>query len=381
MLTMSSNLPTWPQPLHDTSASVSHYETVVTDDWILEDAHSTALLKIIDQVAPSDAGVLILGDCGTDKEMIARHIHRLSPRRNGPFVTVNCGALSESLISTELFGHENGAFTGAFGSLPGYLENAHLGTLLLDEIDDLPLHMQSKLVRVLQEKAVIRLGTTRRIPVDVRVLAASCQSLEQSVAAKRFREDLFYLLNVVTLNVLPLRQRPGDVLPLAHHFIASYCQRMHYASVALSKDAKQKLLEHSWPGNSRELENVIHRALLLTQGLRIGAQALQLTTSSIPAPSREQECQHQQNASSLLALEEALEGLCDLHPQGLEQLVQNALLLKVWQRNRCNQAQTARQLGISRSVVRARLLRLGQISSQVEEVALPFDKSLPTDNR
>ena len=376
---MHSNLPAWPQPLHDNSAS--YHEPALTDSWILEDTHSTALLKIIEQVAPSDAGVLILGDCGTDKEMIARHLHLLSPRRNGPFVTVNCGALSESLISAELFGHENGAFTGAFGSLPGYLENAHLGTLLLDEIDDLPLHMQSKLVRVLQEKAVTRLGTTRRIPIDVRVLAAACRPLEQSVAAKRFREDLFYLLNVVTLNVLPLRQRSGDVLPLAHHFISSYCQRMHYAFVELSKDAKQKLLEHSWPGNSRELENVIHRALLLTQGLRIGAEALQLTTACKPALPVEEENQHQQSAASLLAFEEALEGLCDLYPQGLEQLVQNALLLKVWHRNRCNQAQTARQLGISRSVVRARLLRLGEISSQMEDEAAPLEKPVPIDKR
>jgi len=333
-------------------------------------------------VAPSEASVLIVGEGSADKEMLARHIHQLSPRRDGPFVTVNCGALSEGLINAELFGHESGALTGAFGSLPGRFEEAHLGTLLLDEIDDLPLHMQSKLLRVLQEQAVTRIGAGQRTPVDVRVLAASNGALAQNVAARRFREDLYYLLNVVTLAVPPLRQRPADILPLARHFIASYCRRMHYAPVQLSRDAQQKLLEHGWPGNSRELENVIHRALLLIQGLHIAADDLQLATdpdgAQPPAPPETEQRARQVAATGLL-LSEALDSLCDLYTEDLEQQVQNALLAKVWQRNRGNQVQTARQLGISRSVVRARLLRLGLISATAADAPLRAAADSPGD--
>ncbi|RMX08698.1 sigma-54-dependent Fis family transcriptional regulator [Corticibacter populi] len=367
---MATSLPTWPLPAPASAPATTPEASAPTDaavlpEWIFEDPASQALLKTLQQIAPSDAGVLIQGESGADKEQVARHLHALSPRRNGPFVTVNCGALSEGLINAELFGHESGAFTGAFGNLPGRFEDAHLGTLLLDEIDDLPLHMQSKLLRVLQDKSVTRLGASRRTPVDVRVLASSSRPLEQSVAARRFREDLYYLLGVVTLDVLPLRQRPGDILPLARHFIATYCQRLHYAPLELSAAAEQKLLAHNWPGNSRELENVIHRTLLLTQGLRIGADDLSIpATDEAPVtPSSADESQGQQAAVSHLALDDALESLCDLHAEGLEQLVQNALLRKVWQRNRFNQVHTARQLGISRSVVRARLNRLGLLGN------------------
>lgn len=365
---MSTALPAWPR------AEPPPERT----PWILQDPASLALLRTMEQVAASEAGVLILGDSGADKEMVARHIHALSPRRDGPFVTVNCGALSESLINAELFGHESGALTGAFGKLPGRFEDAHLGTLLLDEIDDLPLHIQSKLVRVLQDKAVTRIGASQRSSADVRVLAASSAPLETRVAARRFREDLYYLLNVVTLAVPPLRQRPADILPLARHYIAGYCRRMHYAPLELGQDAQRKLLAHDWPGNSRELENVIHRSLLLTQGLHIGADDLHIAPgqgAEPPAPdSGEAERGARQAAAAELALADALDGLCDLHGQGLEQQVQNALLLRVWQRHRGNQVQTARQLGVSRSVVRARLQRLGQLPG---EPAPPFPSSTP----
>ncbi|CAB5688346.1 Transcriptional regulatory protein ZraR [Delftia tsuruhatensis] len=356
---MSTRLPQWPTG----ASSPQRTAEVAPAAWILEDPASQALLRTMEQVAASEAGVLILGDSGADKEMVARHIHRLSPRRDGPFVAVNCGALSETLINAELFGHESGALTGAFGSLPGRFEDAHGGTLLLDEIDDLPLHIQSKLVRVLQDKAVTRIGASQRTPADVRVLAASNAPLLTKVAARRFREDLYYLLDVVTLAMPPLRQRPADILPLARHFIASYCQRMRYAPMALSPDAQRKLLEHDWPGNSRELENVIHRSLLLTQGVHIGAGDLHIASSQAePEPAASDEAAHNaQAAAAELALADALDSLCDIHAQGLEQHVLNALLLKAWQRNRGNQVQTARQLGISRSVVRARLQRLGEL--------------------
>ncbi|THU02613.1 sigma-54-dependent Fis family transcriptional regulator [Lampropedia puyangensis] len=333
--------------------------------WIFQDPVSQALRETLDQVAPSEAGVLLLGDGGADKDMVARYIHANSPRRNGPFVSVNCGALTENMIHAELFGHAQGAFAGAFDSAPGRLEEAHLGTLFLDEVDDLPLAMQSKLVRVLQEKMLSRMGSQQRIAVDVRVVAASAKSLEQAVALRKFREDLYYLLGVVRLTVPALRQRPGDIIALAEHFIRVWCQRMHYAPVVLNAQAEQKLLEHDWPGNSRELENVIQRTLLLSRGLHIGANDLLLldgpervTVFTEPA----QEEDSHARAVADLALDEALESLCDVYDSSIEQHVLNALLLKVWQRNRCNQVQTAKQLGISRSVVRARLQRLGQTS-------------------
>lgn len=382
---MNTRLPTWPPgkssatPAPAPAASAAHDDGAAPAPWILQDPASQALLKTMGQVAASEAGVLILGDSGADKEMVARHIHRLSPRRHGPFVAVNCGALSEVLINAELFGHESGALTGAFGNLPGRFEDAHGGTLLLDEIDDLPLHIQSKLVRVLQDKAVTRIGASQRTPADVRVLAASSAPLHTKVAARRFREDLYYLLDVVTLTVLPLRQRPADILPLARHFIASYCQRMRYAPMALSQDAQRKLLEHDWPGNSRELENVIHRSLLLTQGMHIGAGDLHIASSQgepDPVPTREAE-HGAQAAAAELALGEALDSLCDVHAEGLEQHVLGALLLKAWQRNRGNQVQTARQLGISRSVVRARLQRLGQVPGEAAPPSFPSSPEIP----
>lgn len=364
-------IPRWPLPSTqlDASGRVAADPAPQEPGWVFEDPASRALLDVIHQIAPSEASVVIHGESGADKEAIARYIHENSPRRNGPFVTVNCGALSESLVNAELFGHESGAFAGAFDSLPGRFEDANQGTLLLDEIDDLPQAMQTKLVRVLQEKTVSRLGSIKRVPVDVRVLAASARNLEQHVAARRFREDLYYTLNVVTLDVLPLRQRPGDILPLARHFIRTYSRRLNYAQIELSREAEALLLQHPWPGNVRELENVIHRTLLLSRGIRISGVELRLHTQEAEAAPAAGGPEHYQPQDALVTnqlLDEALDSLCDQHREGLEQLVQNALLLKAWQRNRFNQVQTARQLGISRSVVRARLLRLGQLSSAAD---------------
>ena len=357
---MTTSLPIWPF-----AKQVAPTEQT---GWILQDPASQALQAVIHQIAPSEASVVMYGEGGADKELIARYIHENSPRRHGPFVKVNCGALSEALINDELFGHENGAFAGAFGSLPGRFEEANGGTLWLDEIDDLPPAMQAKLVRVLQEKTVMRLGTSERLAIDVRVLASSLSRLDQSVLAKRFREDLYYLLNVVSLDVLPLRERPGDILPLARHFIHAYASRLNYVEVALSAEAEKKLLQHTWPGNVRELENVIHRTLLLSRGLKIQAADVHLPTLHpaarvVPGVTANA---HDSDVLSDAQLSEALANICERFTDGLEQLVQNTLLLTVWERNRFNQVHTARQLGISRSVVRARLIRLGKISSSAE---------------
>lgn len=359
---MTSIVPSWP--------FVKQQEATQTaSGWILEDPASLSLQGIIQQVASTEASVVIYGEGGADKELIARYIHDNSARRHGPFVKVNCGALSETLINAELFGHESGAFAGAFGSLPGRFEDANGGTLWLDEIDDLPQAMQTKLVRVLQEKSVMRLGASQRIDVDVRVLASSISRLEQSVVAKRFREDLYYLLNVVTLDVPPLRDRPGDILPLARHFIHTYSRRLNYVEVSLSEDAEKKLVTHTWPGNVRELENVIHRTLLLSRGIRIQASDLHLPVLTAQAVAAQGTDSHKHDAPQVdtdLQLNAAFDALCDRYRDGLEQLVQNTLLIKVWERNRFNQVHTAKQLGISRSVVRARLIRLGKLSSHAE---------------
>lgn len=189
---------------------------------VFEDPRSQALLAHVQQVAPSEASVLIIGETGTGKELVARHIHNLSGRRTGPFVAVNCGAFSESLVEAELFGHEKGAFTGALAAKAGWFEEANGGTLFLDEIGDLPMAIQVKLLRVLQEREVVRLGSRKSIAINVRVVAATNVQLDKAIGAGHFREDLYYRLDVVSLQLYPLRERPGDILPLTRHFIKTY---------------------------------------------------------------------------------------------------------------------------------------------------------------
>jgi transcriptional regulator with GAF, ATPase, and Fis domain len=217
-------------------------------------------------VAPSSASVLLVGETGTGKELIAREIHRLSPRADGPYVRVNCGALSESLLESELFGHVKGAFTGALDNKTGRFEAAHGGTIFLDEISSMSPKLQVKLLRVLQEREFERVGESRTIKVDTRVLAATNQSLEDEIAAGRFREDLYYRLNVVPIHLPPLRERREDIPGLARFFLKRYCVVNHQAVPDLSVDVIKVLLTHDWPGNVRELENWIERAVILADG-------------------------------------------------------------------------------------------------------------------
>src|SRR5450830_971929 len=249
---------------------------------VFQDPVSAALLERIRMVAPSDANVLIIGETGTGKELIARHVHELSQRNTGPFVAVNCGAFSESLVESELFGHEKGAFTGALTAKTGWFEAANGGTLFLDEVGDLPLSIQVKLLRVLQERQVVRLGSRRSIDVNVRLVAATNVQLEQAVAAGRFRADLYYRLNVATLPLAPLTQRPGDIIALAEHFITVYSHRLELQGVQLGAEARDALLRYSWPGNIRELENVIHYALIVNCDGIIAAKDLQLRGVNLP---------------------------------------------------------------------------------------------------
>jgi DNA-binding NtrC family response regulator len=224
------------------------------------------IYALVEQVAPSSASVLITGESGTGKELVARTIHNLSPRRNAPFVAVNCAAIPETLMESELFGHERGAFTGAAGRRHGCFELADGGTLLLDEIAEMPALLQAKLLRVLEERRVRRLGGSQEIPVDVRVLAATNRAPSEAVSARAFREDLLYRLNVITIELPPLRQRKEDIPLLASHLIAQLAERHGRPAKRLSAAAVEALRSHHWPGNVRELRNVIERAVIICSG-------------------------------------------------------------------------------------------------------------------
>lgn len=243
---------------------------------VFSDPISATLLEYIERIAPSEAPVLIGGETGTGKELVARHIHLLSGRK-GPFLAVNCGAISDQLAESELFGHEAGSFTGAVGKREGWFEAANEGTLFLDEIGDLPLPLQVKLLRVLQEKEVVRIGSRKSIPVNVRLVVATNVDLDYAVSAGHFRRDLLYRINIAQVKLPPLRERPGDILPLAEHFLKTYSQRMGYRQPHFSTGAIELLLTYSWPGNIRELENVVHFALLVSSGDKIEPAHLKVT--------------------------------------------------------------------------------------------------------
>ena len=242
-------------------------------------ASSQRLLELARRVAASDCTVLIVGESGTGKEVLARFIHRFSARSAGPFVAVNCAAIPENMLEAILFGYERGAFTGAHTTHPGKFEQAQGGTLLLDEITEMPLSLQAKLLRVLQEREVERLGGRTPIPLEMRVLATTNRRLREEVAAGRFREDLYYRLNVFPLGLAPLRERRDDILPLAMQLLGSRA-RVGELIPALGADAAQLLLTYSWPGNVRELDNLLQRALILINGPVIGAEHIQFE----PAP-------------------------------------------------------------------------------------------------
>lgn len=227
-------------------------------------AAMVGVYKLIARVAETDATVLILGESGSGKELVARAIHTHSPRRGKPFVAVDCGTLAESLLETELFGHERGAFTGAVGLRKGLLEQAHHGTCLLDEIADISPTLQSKLLRVLQEREIRRVGGSASIEVDVRILAATNRDLQQLVEQDKFREDLFYRLNVVTIKLPPLRDRPEDIPVLAQHFLQRYGDSGTKQVLSIAPEAMTLLSRYAWPGNVRELEHTIRRAVVLT---------------------------------------------------------------------------------------------------------------------
>jgi two-component system, response regulator FlrC len=243
---------------------------------VASDPRTREVLLLGSRVARTDATVLLTGESGTGKEVLARYIHDQSARSRGPFVAINCAAIPDTLLETTLFGHERGAYTGAQVAQAGKFEQANGGTLLLDEISEMPLGLQAKLLRVLQEREVERVGGKKPIPVDIRVLATSNRDMTAEVAAGRFREDLYYRLNVFPLHIPPLRERPDDLLPLAKHFISVHGGRLG-RHPALTHTAKAKIAAHAWPGNVRELENVVQRALILAPADTIEAEHLLLS--------------------------------------------------------------------------------------------------------
>ncbi|MDD3837166.1 MAG: sigma-54 dependent transcriptional regulator [Phenylobacterium sp.] len=274
-------------PLPPEAQLIAAVLAAVSDDnrpMVVRDPCMQQVIQLADQVAPSDASILITGESGVGKEVIARYVHAKSRRAQRPFISVNCAAIPENLLESELFGHEKGAFTGALARRIGKFEEANGGTLLLDEISEMDARLQAKLLRAIQEREIDRVGGSKPVKVDIRILATSNRDLAQAVKEGTFREDLLYRLNVVNLRIPPLRERPGDVVALAEHFAKKYAAANGLADKPISEEAKRRLAAHRWPGNVRELENAIHRAVLLSTGPELEETAIRLPDGQPLAP-------------------------------------------------------------------------------------------------
>ncbi len=266
-------------PLPPNTDLIAAVLTAVSEDsrtLVHKDRRMADLLEMADKVAPSDANILITGDSGTGKELLVHYLHDKSRRASGRLVAVNCAAIPETLLESELFGHEKGAFTGAVARRIGKFEEADRGTLLLDEISEMDFHLQAKLLRVVQEREIDRLGGTRPVKIDVRIIATTNRDLEEEVRKGTFREDLFFRLNVVNLRIPKLRERPDDIEVLAEHFIKKYAEANQVEPLPLAPEVRRMLIDHPWPGNVRELENTVHRAVILSTGSRIELEAVTL---------------------------------------------------------------------------------------------------------
>jgi two-component system, response regulator FlrC len=302
-------------------------------------ASSQHLLDLARRVAATDCTVLLIGESGTGKEVLARYIHRHSPRVRAPFIAVNCAAIPETMLEAVLFGHERGAFTGAASAHPGKFEQAQGGTLLLDEVTEMPVALQAKLLRVLQEREVERIGGRAPLALDLRVLATTNRRLREEVSAGRFREDLYYRLNVFPLAISPLRARRDDILPIAMRLLGMRC-RPGERIPALSADAAHLLLTYPWPGNVRELDNLLQRALILVNGPVIGPQHIQF---GLPGESAERPPESGETAAGSLA---------DSLGQAERDLIAGAL------RAGASRRDAAERLGISARTLRYKLARL-----------------------
>lgn len=305
------------------------------------------LTRSIKKLARSQAPVYISGESGSGKELVARSIHELGPRAEAAFVPVNCGAIPRELMESEFFGHKKGAFTGAAQDKQGLFQAAEGGTLFLDEVADLPLSMQVKLLRAIQEKAVRAVGAEREITIDVRILCATHKDLEQEVAAGNFRQDLFYRLNVIQLQVPPLRDRPDDILPLASRVLEKLAEEVGMPGPTLSQKAKDALLGYRFPGNVRELENILERAFTLCEGDTIDVEDLQLHQSSAPAKTSGTASDHPARSAEHESLDHYL------------QEVEKEVICDMLEKMRWNKTLTAKALGITFRSLRYRLQKLG----------------------
>ena len=322
-----------------------------TDQPVVADEKSLALLALAQRVANSDASVMIMGPSGSGKEVLARYIHQHSSRKDEPFIAINCAAIPENMLEATLFGYEKGAFTGAYQACPGKFEQAQGGTLLLDEISEMELGLQAKLLRVLQEREVERLGGRKTIKLDVRVLATSNRHLKAIASAGEFREDLYYRINVFPLTWPALNQRPADILPLARHLLVKHAKAFNIKPVpALGEVATRRLLAHRWPGNVRELDNVIQRALILNAGGDISEQDIIIDSADV---GMHLDVQHQDKPIEV-------EGL-----GGELQAQEHVIILETL--NQCNGSRklVAEKLGISARTLRYKMAKMRDAGIQL----------------
>jgi len=332
------------------SLVVRRRRPMATEGVIVADRNMQALYAQAERATAAIISVLLLGETGVGKEVLARWIHARSPRAKEPFVAINCAAFSESLLDSELFGHEKGAFTGAVSARPGLFEAADGGTLFLDEVGELPASMQVKLLRVLEERAVLRVGARTPRSIDVRFIAATNRDLEAEVSAGRFREDLFYRLNGLSLSIPPLRDRPGELELLARSFVLTACGQLERAPLSLSPEALRLLRSHRWPGNVRELRNVIDRAVVLCAENSIGSEHLPAALTAAAS------------ASELASTSPQEAPAVEVDPVRYEaqlESLERARIVEALGRCAGNQTQAAKLLGVARRTLVARLVELG----------------------
>lgn len=317
---------------------------------VVADPKSLALLQLAEKVARSDASVMILGPSGSGKEVLARYIHQQSSRSSAPFVAINCAAIPENMLEATLFGYEKGAFTGAVNACPGKFEQANGGTLLLDEVTEMPLNLQAKLLRVLQEREVERLGARKLIKLDIRILATSNRELRQAVNEGILREDLYYRLNVFPLCWPALSERPGDILPLAEHLLTKYARQQERGIPVITAAAKQRLLAHHWPGNVRELDNVMQRALILQSGSQLEANDILLESHPFVPSAASQDAE---------TLVEESHFKSEIHQQ------EHKLILATMRACDHKRKEAAARLGISDRTLRYKLARMRDLGIEV----------------
>ncbi len=335
-----------------------------SSDFLYRDPAMERVVKMAEQIAGSEASILITGESGTGKEVVAKYVHARSKRAQKPFISVNCAAIPEALLESELFGHEKGAFTGAIARRIGKFEEASGGTLLLDEISEMDVRLQAKLLRAIQERVIDRVGGTKPVPVDIRILATSNRNLNEAVREGSFREDLLFRLNVVNLKLPALRDRPGDIVALSEHFVAKYAKANGLPPRALSAEAREALVRAPWPGNVRELENTLHRAVLLSSGDIIGPDAIVLPDGMGLAEAARATSPAAQLAQTAEAMNRALVGRTVAD-------VERDLILDTLDHTLGNRTHAANILGIS---IRTLRNKLNQYSDEGVHVPEPGEK-------